>query len=169
MGWKVSRWVHWVVCHSPRLVDLHKDHACLESISHLRQAFPSISLRGMPSTSTSSPLSPPNVATLSSSSTFDIATRGGKFPAPTHVRWVLPTCLTFRPLTLASCCTCPVAGAKRGAPVRRTLERFFRFCCTPCREGAGGGVQDSEGETYYTSEVICCQGSVSRCLLLVPY
>ena len=32
LGWKVSTWVHWTVCHSPALAELHKNFFCFSSI-----------------------------------------------------------------------------------------------------------------------------------------
>ena len=32
LGWKVSTWVHWAVCHSPILADLHKNFYLFSSI-----------------------------------------------------------------------------------------------------------------------------------------
>ena len=32
LGWKVSTWVHWVVCHSPQFADLHHNFYLFSSI-----------------------------------------------------------------------------------------------------------------------------------------
>ncbi len=37
LGWKVSTWVHWVVCHSPILADLHHNFFLFSSIPSERR------------------------------------------------------------------------------------------------------------------------------------